>query len=50
MNAKGDITVKSDTVRQALDYWKQLVAFLPPDAPSWDDASNNKLLSPARGR
>jgi ABC-type glycerol-3-phosphate transport system substrate-binding protein len=38
------ITVKTDAVRQALDYCKRLTAFLPPDAPSWDDASNNKLF------
>lgn len=40
----GKLTVKTDTVRQALDYCKRLTAFLPPDAPSWDDASNNKLF------
>ncbi len=44
VNAKGDITVKSDPVRQALDYYKRLFAFLPPDVPAWDDASNNKFL------
>jgi ABC-type glycerol-3-phosphate transport system substrate-binding protein len=44
VNAKGDITVKSDNVKKALEYWKQLVAYLPPDAPSWDDASNNKAF------
>ena len=38
------LTVKSDGVRAALDYCKRLYAFLPPDAPSWDDASNNKLF------
>ena len=36
--------VKSDPVRQALDYYKRLFAFLPPDVPAWDDASNNKFL------
>ena len=44
VNAKGDITVKSDPVRQALDFYKRLFAFLPPDVPAWDDASNNKFL------
>ncbi|WP_204279496.1 hypothetical protein, partial [Enterobacter asburiae] len=39
-----DLTVKTDAVRQSLDYYKKLIAFLPPDAPSWDDASNNKYL------
>jgi len=44
VDAKGEITVKSDAVRQALDYYKKLMAFLPPDVPAWDDASNNKFL------
>src|SRR5260370_27403187 len=44
VDAKGNITVKTDAVRQALDYYKKLQAFLPPDAPAWDDASNNKFL------
>jgi ABC-type glycerol-3-phosphate transport system substrate-binding protein len=49
VDAKGNITVKSDTVRQALDYYKRLMAFLPQDAPAWDDASNNKWLVSGRG-
>ena len=44
VNAKGDVTVNSDNVKKALEYWKQLVPYLPPDAPSWDDASNNKMF------
>ncbi|MEZ2143631.1 extracellular solute-binding protein [Bradyrhizobium sp. DN5] len=49
VNAKGDLTVKTDAVRQALEYYKKLIAVLPPDAPSWDDASNNKWLISGRG-
>jgi ABC-type glycerol-3-phosphate transport system substrate-binding protein len=49
VDAKGDITVKSDAVREALDYYKRLMAFLPTDAPSWDDASNNKFLISGQG-
>lgn len=49
VNAKGDITVKSDPVRQALDYYKRLMAFLPADVPAWDDASNNKWLVSGKG-
>ncbi len=49
VDAKGNITVKSDPVRQALDYYKRLMAFLPPDVPAWDDASNNKWLVSGRG-
>jgi ABC-type glycerol-3-phosphate transport system substrate-binding protein len=43
------ITVKSDPVRQALDYYKRLTQFLPPDAPAWDDSSNNKWLVSGKG-
>src|SRR6201996_1618914 len=49
VNAKGDLTVKTDAVREALEYYKKLIAFLPPDAPSWDDASNNKWLISGKG-
>jgi ABC-type glycerol-3-phosphate transport system substrate-binding protein len=44
VNEKGDITVKSDPVRQALEFYKKLMAFLPADVAAWDDASNNKFL------
>jgi ABC-type glycerol-3-phosphate transport system substrate-binding protein len=44
VDAKGNITVKTDAVRQALDFYKKLMAFLPADVPAWDDASNNKFL------
>ena len=49
VNAKGDLTVKTDAVRQALDYCTRVAKFYPPDAPSWDDASNNKWLVSGRG-
>src|SRR4029450_10953653 len=49
VDAKGDITVKNDKVRQALEYYKKLIAFLPEDAPAWDDASNNKGLGSGKG-
>jgi len=44
VDAKGQIVVKNDAVRQALGFYKKLMAFLPPDVPAWDDASNNKYL------
>jgi ABC-type glycerol-3-phosphate transport system substrate-binding protein len=44
VDAKGQITVKSDPVRKALEYYVKLAQFLPPDAPAWDNASNNKYL------
>src|SRR5579862_2309035 len=44
VDAKGTITVKTDAVRQALDFYKKLMQFMPADVPAWDDASNNKFL------
>ncbi|MBR0776089.1 extracellular solute-binding protein [Bradyrhizobium diazoefficiens] len=49
VDANGNLTVKTDEVRQALDFYKKLIAFLPPDVPAWDDASNNKWLISGRG-
>lgn len=49
VNAKGDLTVKTDNVRQALEFYKKLIAFLPPDVAAWDDASNNKWLVAGKG-
>src|SRR4249920_3805921 len=49
VDAKGNLTVKTDAVRQALDYYKKLISFLPPDVAAWDDASNNKWLVSGRG-
>ena len=49
VSQKGDIMVKSDLVRQALDFYKRLMPFLPPDVPAWDDASNNKFLVSGQG-
>jgi ABC-type glycerol-3-phosphate transport system substrate-binding protein len=44
VNEKGDIVIKNDQVRQALEFYKKLMQFLPPDVAAWDDASNNKFL------
>lgn len=49
VDAKGTITVKSDKVRQAMEYCTNLARFLPPDAPAWDDSSNNKWLVAGNG-
>ena len=49
VDAKEKITVKTDAVRQALDYYKRCAQFFPPEAPSWDDASNNKWLVSGKG-
>jgi ABC-type glycerol-3-phosphate transport system substrate-binding protein len=44
VDAKGNVTVDSDPVRQVLEHAERLVKVLPPDAVSWDDASNNRAL------
>ncbi|MBV8838491.1 MAG: extracellular solute-binding protein [Alphaproteobacteria bacterium] len=49
VSEKGDITVKTDAVRQALEFSVKLAKFFPADAPAWDDASNNKWLISGRG-
>jgi ABC-type glycerol-3-phosphate transport system substrate-binding protein len=49
VDEKGNLTVKTDPVRQALEFYKKLVAFLPPDVGAWDDASNNKWLVSGKG-
>jgi ABC-type glycerol-3-phosphate transport system substrate-binding protein len=49
IDAKGSVMVKSEPVRRALDYYVRLARFFPPDAPAWDDASNNKWLISGRG-
>src|SRR5437762_755982 len=49
VDAKGNISVKSDPVRQALEYDKKLAQWLPPDAPAWHNASNNKYLIAGKG-
>src|SRR5262249_58624770 len=40
VDAKGNLTVKTDAVRQALDFYKKLIAVLPPDVAAWDGASD----------
>jgi len=49
VDAQGKLTVKTDAVRQALDYYARLARFFPSDAPAWDDASNNKFLIAGKG-
>ena len=49
MDAKGNITVKSDAVKQVLEYSQKLVKVMPQDVFAWDDASNNKYLISGQG-
>ncbi len=44
ISSEGQVTVNSDNVRQVLEYAQQLVKYLPEDAVSYDDASNNRAL------
>jgi ABC-type glycerol-3-phosphate transport system substrate-binding protein len=45
----GNITVKSDAVKQVLEWFKKAVPFFPPDVFAWDDAGNNKWLISGKG-
>ena len=49
IDAAGKVTVKSDPVRQWLEYSVKCAKFYPADAPAWDDASNNKWLISGKG-
>ena len=40
----GNITVKSEPVKQVLEWFQKLVPVLPADVFAWDDSSNNKAL------
>jgi ABC-type glycerol-3-phosphate transport system substrate-binding protein len=40
----GNITVKSEPVKQVMEWFKKLVQVLPKDVFAWDDSSNNKAL------
>jgi ABC-type glycerol-3-phosphate transport system substrate-binding protein len=44
IDEKGNIQLKSDAVRQVLEFAQRLVKSYPADAVSYDDASNNRAL------
>ena len=46
----GNITVKSDEMKQVLEWCKRLVPFLPSGVFAWDDSSNNKALISGQAR
>lgn len=48
-DAKGNPTVNTAEVRQAMEYMKKLTRFFPPDVYAWDDASNNKYILSGKG-
>jgi hypothetical protein len=45
-DAKGNITAKSDNVRQVLDYARRLAPFLPPDVYSSSPWQSYRRLMP----
>jgi ABC-type glycerol-3-phosphate transport system substrate-binding protein len=49
VDANEKILIKSDPVRQALEYCTKLAKFYPADSPAWDDASNNKWFVSGKG-
>ena len=44
VDAKGNVVVDSDPVREVLDYVKRFVPYLPSETVAYDDASNNKAF------
>src|SRR4029453_7383663 len=49
VDQEGNITVKSDSTRQVLEWFKKLASSLPKDSFAWDDSSNNKWLISGQG-
>jgi ABC-type glycerol-3-phosphate transport system substrate-binding protein len=49
VDEKGNITVKSDAMRQALEWFQRLAKVLPESVFAWDNASNNKFLVSGQG-
>jgi ABC-type glycerol-3-phosphate transport system substrate-binding protein len=49
VDAKGNVTVKSEQTKQVLEWFKRLVPFLPSDAIAWDNAGNNKWFVSGKG-
>jgi ABC-type glycerol-3-phosphate transport system substrate-binding protein len=48
VNAKGDVTLDTDEMKQALEHAGRLAKVLPHDTVSYDDASNNRALIAGR--
>jgi ABC-type glycerol-3-phosphate transport system substrate-binding protein len=44
VDGKNNIVVESDNVMQVMEYISKMIKFMPSDAVSWDDASNNRAL------
>jgi len=44
VDSEGKSQLKSDAMRQVLEFAQRLLKFYPADAPSYDDGSNNRAL------
>src|SRR5262249_43396181 len=44
VDQEGNIIVRSDATREALDYGQRIAEFLPPDVYTWNDTSNNRAI------
>lgn len=49
VDEKGNITVRNDATRQALEFFQRLTKFMPEATFAWDNASNNKFLVSGQG-
>ncbi len=49
VDEKGNITVRTDQMREVLEWFQRLVRFLPESVFAWDNASNNKFLVSGQG-
>jgi hypothetical protein len=49
VDKKGNVTVKSDQVKQVLEWFKRLMPVLPQDTLAWDNAGNNKWYVAGKG-
>ena len=49
IDEKDNIKVNSNETRAALEYFKKLMTFNPPEVYAWDDAGNNRWLISGKG-
>ncbi len=49
VDARGDVVVNSDAVREALEYLVRLLEAMPENVYAWDDASNNRWIISGQG-
>src|SRR6202040_2638169 len=49
IDEKDNIKVNSDATRAALEYFKKLMPFNPPEVYAWADAGNNRWLISGKG-